>query len=93
MPYSLHSLWRKSAIMPIWSFQLALLSIDLMVSILILPIISNTPDQTITVGGKDITLVSSTQKYVLPRHHPSTTPLPLHPAPQISLTVVRETMS
>lgn len=75
-PHDLHSPWRKSAIMPIWSFQLTLISVDLIISVLILVIINNIPAQTITVGGKKIMLEAGIQEYVFsyPVHPTSCTP-------------------
>lgn len=78
MSYDLHSPWRKSAIMPIWSFQLTLLSVDLIIAAFLLCIIDNTPAQTVRVGGKSITMTSGTQEYVLPFLHDL--PCPANPA-------------
>ncbi|CZR67563.1 uncharacterized protein PAC_17462 [Phialocephala subalpina] len=63
MPYDLHSPWRKSAIMPIWSFQLILLSVDLIIMALLVCITDNTPTQTVKIDGKNVTIVAGTQNW------------------------------
>lgn len=63
MTYDLHSPWRKSAIMPIWSFQLILLSIDLIIMALLVCITDNTPTQVVTVDGSNVTIESGTQNW------------------------------
>lgn len=64
MTYDVSSPWRKSAIMPIWSIQLILLSVDLIIAAILIGITDNAPTQTINVGGSLITINSGTQKYV-----------------------------
>ncbi|KUJ07601.1 uncharacterized protein LY89DRAFT_359004 [Mollisia scopiformis] len=63
MVYNLHSPWRKSAIMPIWSFQLILLSVDLIIAALLVCITNNTPAQTVSIGGKNVTIEAGTQSW------------------------------
>lgn len=52
--------------MPIWSFQLILLSVDLIIAALLLVIINNMPSQVVKIDGVNVTVDGGTQKYVLP---------------------------